>query len=164
MFSSMSLVHSYLKPQISRQFPSTIMASFKRPTALLTLFPETSGSPLTLTNDGTIIPDAGAGSTVPITDATLTDLVIGSHVSSAKLDFYHSLASFLQNSHGLPVSRIVIQNEDEVHFFLDQNSQALLTETGLKAQLVSLQLLLNSPTIERQGKTIDLRFDNPVIK
>jgi hypothetical protein len=158
------LHHPYLSVQVKKIFPNKVQVTFHKQ-ELLVSFSHEEGEPTrSITKNGVVVPYGENMINIPISDKMVSSLSVGEHVRPQVLMFYQVLVRFLSEQNGTPVQLVSIQDENDVYIALDQSSQALLKMESIETQLRSLQVLVNTPTIDRRGKTIDLRFSNPVIK
>lgn len=165
MFSRLSLNHPFLQAKLRRVWPDSVMVTFAKPTLLVTFTRAApQDPPVSLTVSGYLVPYLNGPKTPPIEDESTSQLPQNEKVSDSVLAFYTELTQSLLKFPNLPISRIKVVSEDEIHIFLDQGSAAIASQSSIARQLSSLQAILLSPTINREGKIIDLRFENPVLK
>lgn len=164
MFSELQLSHPYMENTVARSWPNAVNVKFKQPKILVSLQSTIKNSvSYSLTDSGYIVSNIEPEELV-IEDLELEKLSIGSKVSGSVLDFYKMLIPTLKTFKDTPISSVKIVSEDEILIYLGQNITAIAMRDGIKTQLSSLQAILLSPTIDKVGKTIDLRFENPVLK
>src|SRR5258706_2879641 len=74
------------------------------------------------------------------------------------------IEKIITDLHLSQIIAVKVISETQVEIQLDRNSLAIANEADIQKQLLTLQTILQSPTIDRSNKTIDLRFENPVLK
>jgi len=165
MFSSLEIKHPYLPTVSERIWPDGLKVTFQQPQLLLTLRSEkTENRAYSLTANGYIVGFVDTSQALPIYDYSLDSKLEGERVDSATLNFYQELIAALKKYSNLPIKQINVLGPDEVRFLLDSNATAIAFTRSISAELFSLQAIWESPTIEKSGKVIDLRFENPVLK
>lgn len=166
MLASLSLSHPYLKVAVKRVWPNGVEVSFSKPELLLSFQPSKAGvKSFSLTDSGFVVYFLADGSSFPpITDAALEAMPEGARVPEPTLNFYRELTLALHKVPSLPIQTIKVVDASDVEIALNQNTRAIAMQKGITQELSSLQAILLSPTINREGKVIDLRFENPVLK
>lgn len=163
MFGELQIRHPYLGVNFKRIWPSTVSVRFTKPELLFTFRPTGEGKPYSLSSGGYVVEYLGP-ETRPIYDQELETKQLSEKVEPRVLNFYQELNKQLEQHPGLAIQEIRVISEDEVILMLDRETRAVAMQEGIGEQLSSLQAIYESPTIAREGKTIDLRFDNPVLK
>lgn len=165
MLSWLKVSHPYLLSKTERVWPSGVRVIFHKPLILLSFTTSSPERPsYSLTESGFITPFLDGMTMIPVQDLMLEKKNHGEKVNDRQRSFYKELVLALKQYPNLPISSIQIISEDLVELFLDMNTKIEASETNIGNQLASLQAILLSPTIQREGKTIDLRFQNPVLK
>jgi hypothetical protein len=100
----------------------------------------------------------------PIKDTELETKQLGDRVSEDELSFYQKIRSDLPKLNITSIMEIVVADSDTVTLMLDENTHALADKAHIDSELQLLQSVLLSQAFDRRGKTIDLRFENPVTK
>lgn len=166
IFGKLSPSHPYLTVEIKRSLPHTVRLKVIKPALLLTFSTYSQESkPYSLTKEGVKVPFLGVSAHLPvIKDASLEKLSDGYQVESPVLIFYQTVLEMLAKQGSIKVTQILLLDSDQIIFTLEQNISAVMRREDFGKQWETLQMWLDSPTIEKVGKTIDLRFENPVVK
>jgi cell division septal protein FtsQ len=90
---------------------------------------------------------------------------LGQKIVSQNIIYSLELVDYLESSL-LPVKQIVIKNREDIQVDLQSGKSVFFTtEKDLQKQADSLIFILNNPQIDEKKKnTIDLRFENPIVK
>lgn len=166
MFSNLHFTHPFLVVSLKRQWPNRIIVTFGKPTLLVTLLSSQEGKPAySLTASGVLVSFTLANQHLPpLYDFLLEKMPIGSTVDEKKHVFYAYLSSKAPSDVLSHIQKITVSDEETVTMELDAATRVVADTSHIDSEFLSLQALLSSPTIDRSGKTIDLRFDNPVLK
>lgn len=163
MFAKLEIKHPYLPTKLKRQWPNKVNVEFGKPNILL-IFNFSEEKFVGITENGYVINASNRAEGPILLDDSLSQLKVGDKVSSGRLDAYKELSASLANLKFVVVSEVRITSEDEIYLKLPENTQAILGIKNISKQLSSLQAIYESPTITNEGRTIDLRFSNPVLK
>ena len=165
MLSTLSLSHAILHAKIERLWPNGVRVHFTKPELLLTFSPSKDGvSGYSLTKEGVIVHFGMSMQELPpIADTALETLQVGDRIEEKRRTFYERLLGMSQLIKELHITYILVQ-DDVVTMRLDENAVAIMDTEHIESQLRALQTFLSVTTIDRHGKTIDFRFDNPVMK
>lgn len=166
ILGKLSLTHPYLIIETKRSLPHTVRLIVTNPALLLTFSTYSQESePYSLTKEGVKVPILGLSAHLPvIKDASLEMLSDGYQVESQVLIFYQTVLEMLAKQGSIKVTQILLLDSDQIIFTMEQNISAVMRREDFGKQWETLQMWLDSPTIEKIGKTIDLRFENPVVK
>ncbi len=166
MFSNLHFTHPFLVVSLKRQWPNHVTVTFGKPVLLVTFLPSQEGKPpYSLTANGILVSFTNTNQHLPpLYDLLLEKMPMGSSVDEKKRAFYTYLSSKVPLDVLSHIQKITVTDEETVTMELDAATRAVADISRIDSELLSLQALLSSPTIDRNGKTIDLRFDNPVLK
>lgn len=165
MLSQLRVSHAFLHSKIERLWPNGIKVHYSQPELLLSFAPSKEGiAPYSLTKDGIIVHVVGQMESLPVvSDVQLEMLHTGDHVDQRTFAYYDHLMQGLRTLHIQQISSIST-NDDVITVQLDASSRAVMDKEGISAELQDLQTFLSVSTVERNGKVIDFRFHNPVVK
>lgn len=166
MLEPLTISHAYLDVAVKRQWPNTARVTFTKPELLVTFTPSVEGkAPVSLTTNGIVVSFVMEQTSMPaITDLFIETKQQGEHIDEKRLKFYKELLPLLGQLRMEQIRSITIVDDQTVIFSVDSDTQVITDTVDIAGKLETLQTLLDTPTIDRRGKTIDLRFQNPVIK
>src|SRR5258708_4704277 len=166
MFRNLMLSHAYLVVKTARMWPNGVRVQFFKPELLVTFTSSREGmAPFSLTKTGVVVGFTGENPHLPpIRDLQLETKQVGDHANETTFLFYQSLVSLLPKMNIMQITGITVSDDETVTLYLDENSLAVAEKKRIEDELQSLQTLLLSPALDRKGKTIDLRFENPVVR
>lgn len=164
IFAHLEVNHPYLSVRLERRWPSTVRVEFEKPQILVTFKSGEHVPGFSLSRSGYLVPFLDASLELPIEDQRLSAALIGQKITDEAMQFYFELVEALKKYNQLEIIGIKVVSEDYIEFRLDFNTTAIAQSQHIGSQLASLQAIWESPTIEHRGKTIDLRFQNPVMK
>lgn len=165
ILSNLRLSHPYLLVQTQRVWPNAARVLFKKPEVLLSFQSSNfANPPYSLTSSGFLVSYLGENKYPPIIDLTLEGRPLGEKAPEKSLRFYKELLTALQKYRDLSIQSLKVVSEDEIEIVLAGNIRAQASQDRIDDELSSLQAILLSPTMDTEGKVIDLRFQNPVLK
>jgi len=120
------------------------------------------GEKYLVTEKGTIIAAASVENLLGITIEGSQDYRAGDSIGEERAVQLEEIARFVL---GTPAFKAVrVANDNEIIIVFEGEKQAILKFDDLKRQLSTLQVILHDSTMEIQGKTIDVRFANPIVR
>lgn len=165
MLADLGLSHAYMGVKMVRVWPDGLRVHFSRPKLLISFHrsqSETLG--YSITENGYIVSHINEAQSIIAVDLMLENKSEGEKIEVTQLEFYNQLINSLQSKSNLKLIQIKVITQDEVQLYLEENVMAIAYMSKIDRALFSLQAIWESPTIEKAGKVIDLRFENPILK
>lgn len=151
---------------LKRTFPDHVDVNFTLSQLLLSFHTqEASESAYSLSTDGHIDRfETRSDQTISALDDELASYTDWTPVSKGVLDLYTAIMAFSMKGDHVALSKVYRMSETETILVFTNEMVAIIRDEGAQKMLNSLQAVLTSPTMDLTKKTIDLRFDNPVIR
>ncbi len=150
---------------LKRSFPHTVSVDVFAPIPVAVISTdEAQVTSFVITEEGILLPTEKTDDILPpIWDTRIGDKKDGDILDRQIVSFYKELKEAWTTVLKNEVDSIRVESANEIRFHTQDATQYILSQDGLSSQLVSLQQLFNSTTIEGTGNVIDLRFDHPVM-
>ena len=156
----------YSGVEISVILPNTLKAIMNKKDFFANLQVSSNSASLIVDQDQVVVdkqpfPTPG---TFSIISSSANQYVVGDKILDSNTLIAFEVASELRRNY-LSFNQIYFISSNEIIISLHDNKTAIVTGVGdIPRQVTSLQLILSKATISPEPRTIDMRFDMPVLK
>lgn len=163
IFTSVNYSDPYYMFTIKKAFPNTLHFTFKTPKTIATVYNSaTDSSQLTLTENGYALPLQERRPAM-LRDARLLTIKTKTLIDQRVFLSIKDILGYIDQQLSAGLVAVYVENSNKILW--DFGAYRAITDTlHLDTQMISLQLLQATPTIELNQVEIDLRFERPVVK